>query len=201
MPRIRSIKPEIFMSPQVMNVCRDARLLFFGLITQADDHGRASADPRKLKAAIFPGDDDIGGQRVLELQVELESQGLAVFYDGGSHGRLYALPTWTDHQYVQKPKASVYPAPPRRPNGHIPDSSGRVSEVADTHTVGSDGSEGSDGKDLTRARAESEQPVDNSVPRAPAPDGRKNRQGESEEARRRRAEATDLVDRLARQKR
>ncbi|MEN9419175.1 MAG: hypothetical protein RI988_2795, partial [Pseudomonadota bacterium] len=36
MARIRTVKPEVWMSPQVMNLSAHARLLFIGLITQAD---------------------------------------------------------------------------------------------------------------------------------------------------------------------
>src|SRR4029077_4725218 len=112
MARIRSIKPELFMSPQVMNVGPLARLLFIGLISQADDDGRGSADPRKLKGLIFSGDDAISAADVAEMLEELLLQDLGVLYDGVKHGRLYALPSWGSHQYVERPRPSVYPAPP-----------------------------------------------------------------------------------------
>jgi hypothetical protein len=112
MARIRTIKPELFASPQVMNITRDARLLFIGLISQADDEGRGSADPRKLKAAVFGGDDDLTCGCVLEMLKEIEGQGLCITYDGGTHGKLYALPSWRQHQSLDRPRKSVYPASP-----------------------------------------------------------------------------------------
>jgi hypothetical protein len=189
MPRIRSIKPELFVSPQVMNLSRDARLLFIGLITQADDEGRGTADPRKLKAAIFGGDDDITTDLILELLTEIEKQNLCITYDGNGHGRIYALPSFREHQYIQRPKPSTYPKPPKQEltrasrsrvgsRNHI----GSAPDEADTGIGGSDrilgsdriGSEGSDRiGSQTRARAVAHDPVDNSDGRAPAPDGLK----------------------------
>jgi hypothetical protein len=108
MARIRTIKPEIWMSPQVMNLSHGARLLFVGLITQADDAGRGSADPRKLKAAIFGGD-DITSTDVRRWLDECSSQGLAVFYMSEKHGVLYQLPSWKSHQSIDRPRQSAYP--------------------------------------------------------------------------------------------
>jgi hypothetical protein len=150
--RIRTLKPEFNQSPQVMNLSHAARLLFIGLITQADDYGRGSADARKLRAAIFPGDEWITNGDIDGLMLEVERQALVILY-GPSSAPLYALPSWSGHQYVQRPKASNYPAPPDQSrNVH-----GTLTEAAVTSIGGSDriGSEGI-GKDRivsTRARA------------------------------------------------
>lgn len=110
MPRIRSLKPEVWQSPEVMNLTHSARLLFVGLITQADDEGRGSADPRKLKAAIFGGD-DITVENVRSWLSELASQWLAILYSVEGFGELYWLPSWELHQVVTKPTPSKYPMP------------------------------------------------------------------------------------------
>lgn len=110
MPRIRSIKPEIWLSAQVMNLTFPARLLFIGLITQADDDGYGSSDVRKLKAAIFGGD-DITLDQVSEMLSEIARQRLVVIYEADGYGALYWLPSWREHQYVQKPTPSRYPPP------------------------------------------------------------------------------------------
>lgn len=168
MPRIRSLKPEIFQSPQVMNLSRDARLLFVGLITQADDQGRGSADSRKIRAAIFPGDDDINVPRLADLKAEIAHERLAIFYTSEEQGDVYALVSWKRHQKVEKARDSIYPTPPknggeRSPNGTggIPDGShspnGHVieGEEAGRSRYGSDliRSEGSDLIRPLRARA------------------------------------------------
>ena len=110
MPRIRTVKPELWQSPEIMNISHSARLLFVGLITQADDEGRGSADARKLKASIFGGD-DITAENVKEWLAELAGQCLAVLYVVEGFGDLYWLPSWELHQVVAKPTPSKYPMP------------------------------------------------------------------------------------------
>jgi hypothetical protein len=151
MPRIRTLKPELWLSPQVMNLSHGARLLFLGLITQADDEGRGCADPRRLKAAIFPGD-DVTSANVGEWLLEVEAQRLARAYDGAEHGRLYELPTWRSHQSIERPKPSRYP--PSVTNQRS------VGDASLTSRGGSEGSEGSEGSKGSDARAHD--PVDKS---------------------------------------
>lgn len=110
MARIRSIKPELWLSAQVMNLSHSARLLFIGLITQADDEGYGSSDPRKLKAAIFGGD-DVTLANVGEMLSEIVTQRLVVIYEADGYGALYWLPSWKEHQYVPKPTPTRYPPP------------------------------------------------------------------------------------------
>lgn len=161
MPRIRTLKPELWLSPQVMNLTHGARLLFLGLITQADDEGRGCADPRRLKAAIFGGDDCTSSSVRAWLE-EIVAQRLAVTYDGGDHGELYEIPTWSEHQSIDRPRKSRYPSSSSlRRNIVEPSSKARE---------GSEGSEGSKGSDLTRARPKSGKAVDNS---GEEPDGLK----------------------------
>jgi len=110
--RIRTIKPEIWSSPQIMDLSRDARLLFIGLMTQADDEGRGLTDPRRLRAAIFPGDDDMAADRLVELLQELATQRLVELYATDDGIGLYALTGWRRNQKVDHPRPSSYPPPP-----------------------------------------------------------------------------------------
>ena len=101
------------MSPQVMNLSLGARLLFIGLITQADDEGRGVADPRKLKSAVFPGDEELNSEAILGFLEEVRRERLCSLYSSEEHGEVYALPSWNQHQRVEKPRKSYYPKPPR----------------------------------------------------------------------------------------
>ena len=151
------------MSPQVMNVDHSTRLLFIGLITQADDHGRGTADPRRLKAAIYGGD-DITSSNVRRWLDDLVAQNLVVIYETASHGLLYELPSWKAHQKIDRAKPSGYPPPSEslkivKSLASIVDdsSSDRRSVVGDR--IGSDGSLGSDritqeGPEIRRAIVE-----------------------------------------------
>lgn len=152
MARIRSVKPEIWMSPQVMNLSHSARLLFIGLITQADDEGRGSADVRRLKAAIFGGD-DVTSVHVHEWLTECSQQGLVILYRSETHGDLYSLPSWNRHQKVNRPSKSAYPPPPE--DTESPSTHGTLTEHSVNAHWGSIGSDGSriDRRDRTYARA------------------------------------------------
>lgn len=111
MPRIRSIKPEFWSSPQIGQLDPYWRLLFIAMWNWADDYGRGTCEPRELMGFAFPHDD--------EMTVEEFRRGL-----GGIHrvfgvkfyrvaGRSYYLiPTWEKHQKIDKrAKGSKYPSP------------------------------------------------------------------------------------------
>lgn len=182
-------------SPQVMNLSIWARWLFLGLILLADDEGRGSADPRKLKGGVFPGDDEITGPRVVDLLGEIERQGLVVTYDGNGHGRLYELPSFLDHQYIQRPKKSAYPSlSSPEDEKHSRTSNGRVPDMSRTSIGGSEGSEGSEGSQ-TRARAVDYVAVDKSRRVSARRSGRLK--SDPEEIERRRSEAAAIAKRLA----
>lgn len=144
MARIRTIKPEIWLSAQFMNLCHSARLLFIGLISYADDEGRGSADTRRLRAAVFGGD-DFQGSHVDAWLGEIVAQRLVLLYDTAEHGRLYQLTGWRGNQRIEKPQPSHYPAP------LFQERSGNVPGTVVERSRGIEGSKDLS-KDLTRAR-------------------------------------------------
>lgn len=111
MARIRTLKPEIWMSPQVMNLSHGGCLQFIGLITQADDEGRGTADPRHLKASIFGGD-DVAASNIRQWLDECSSNGRIAVYEVRGHGLLYELSGWKQHQKIflsdPVPSTSLY---------------------------------------------------------------------------------------------
>lgn len=112
MARIRTIKPEFFLSEHAATVSRDARLAFIGLWTQADRAGRLLDRPRRLKAVLFPYDADVDMEQLL---VELVTAQLLQRYH--VEGDTYlAIPTLATHQHfhVKEPPSSL-PAPPASP--------------------------------------------------------------------------------------
>jgi hypothetical protein len=149
MARIRTVKPDIWLSPQVMNLEVGARLLFIGLITQADDQGRGVADARRLKAAIFPGD-DVTAAQVDGWLSAIEAEGIANLYQAEGHGRLFQLLSWHIHQSINKPKPSNYPPP----TGYTEDKDGiaPVLVQAESRGIGREGN-GKEGKGHALPRA------------------------------------------------
>jgi hypothetical protein len=102
MPRARMIKPEFWSNEKAVDCSRDARLLLIGMWTQADDSGIVRDNPRELKMAVFPGDDDMPREKVAGLIEELCRAGLLERYtvDGATYLRAH---DWSDHQAIKHP--------------------------------------------------------------------------------------------------
>lgn len=111
--RIRSIKPEFYASESIGRLSRDARSLFIGLWSLADDQGRFRANPRLIASSLYPYDEDAIDLMPAWL-AELTAEGCIQLYTVGdnSYG---AVPKWTDHQKIDKPSASKLPPPPKVP--------------------------------------------------------------------------------------
>lgn len=56
MARKRTLDPGIWTSEQFLNCSIRQRLIFIGLISNADDEGRLRGEAKRIKALIFPGD-------------------------------------------------------------------------------------------------------------------------------------------------
>lgn len=111
MARIRTIKPEFFTSEAIASLPLAARLTFIGLWTHADDYGRLVDNPRIIKGAIWPLDDDVTPTDVslhIHMLVDL---GLLARYE--AEGRRYLhVCNWEEHQKMNRKAAAKHPAPP-----------------------------------------------------------------------------------------
>lgn len=77
MARIRSIKPGFFKNEDLAELSPWHRLCFAGLWTEADKAGRLEDRPRRLKADLFPYDDDVDMDGLL---ADLAAGGFIVRY-------------------------------------------------------------------------------------------------------------------------
>lgn len=111
MPRIRTVKPSFWGDEKVSQLSRDARLLFLGLVSFADDKGRFLASHQAIAGYVYPNDGDVTATKLKRWLDELTEQGLVVLYNGG-RVRYGAIPRWTRHQKISKPQPSVLPPPP-----------------------------------------------------------------------------------------
>src|SRR5690348_16547850 len=109
-PRIRSLKPEMWADEKVGCVSRDARLLFVGLITMADDDGRLRAMPAAILGHVFPYDLD-ALKKLAGWIDELAVAGLALPYTVAGHSYI-VLPGFERHQVINRRKESTLPSPP-----------------------------------------------------------------------------------------
>lgn len=105
MARIRTIKPEFWTDEDMSEVSESACLLAIGLLNYADDEGYFNANPKLIKAAIFPIRDQSGSIPVL--MRELSSVGYISLFSGHD-GKIYGLVNnFAKHQVINKAKNSI----------------------------------------------------------------------------------------------
>jgi hypothetical protein len=105
-PRIRTIKPELWESPDVLPMDDAFQALFCWLISQADDAGRLHTDASHIAYRRRRP------VKVVEDRLrQMEARGMVTRYQ--VEGRPYLeLVNWRDHQWISHPSKHVYPAPP-----------------------------------------------------------------------------------------
>jgi len=111
MPRIRTVKPELFMHEGLFDLAQKhqlpLQLAFIGVILCCDKEGRFCWELRRLKATILPYY-DVDMSEVLEIFV---THGFIRKYE--HQGLWYGcIPSWSKHQVINNEKKSILPAPP-----------------------------------------------------------------------------------------
>lgn len=108
MARKRMIDPS-FWEDEKLGSCEPiARLLFMGLISQADDEGRLKGHPSLLRSAIFPYDYDITNE-IMEVWLNtLSGHRLIIRYEIDSQ-RYILIKNFKKHQTINKPQKSKLP--------------------------------------------------------------------------------------------
>ena len=108
MPRIRTIKPDAFKSESLSAISRGARWTFAGLWTYCDDDGLGRADPRLIKAELYPLDDSTTAADVDNDMNELIDAGCLHTYMSG--GKVFIhIPGFRRHQRINRPTPSTLP--------------------------------------------------------------------------------------------
>ncbi|MBZ3906940.1 hypothetical protein [Streptomyces griseiscabiei] len=112
MARIRTIKPEAFVSESLAVVSLTAERTFLGLLTQADDQGR-----HRDHAAIIAGQLWVLRPEHTPSDVEtdlaqLADAGLICRYKTPDHKRYLHIVTWHQHQKINRPSKSRLPGCP-----------------------------------------------------------------------------------------
>ncbi|MEU8925231.1 hypothetical protein AB0D10_30560 [Kitasatospora sp. NPDC048545] len=112
MARIRSIKPETWVSETLAEVSIPAMVTFLGMTNHADDHGRHRDNAAIVYGVIWPMRDEIGRADVEEHLRQLASAGAICRYVGCDGRKYFHYPTWRNHQKIDKPSLSRLPACP-----------------------------------------------------------------------------------------
>jgi hypothetical protein len=107
MARIRSIKPESFQDEKLGPLDPIHRLVWYGLIAQADDEGRLIDNLKIIDAFIFPHSEH-SSRATLDL---LASMSRVIRYVGRSGQSIMQIVRWKDHQKIDRPTASRLDAP------------------------------------------------------------------------------------------
>lgn len=114
MARIRTIKPEFFYSETLAKVSLATERSFCGLFTHVDDTGRAKDVPAVMNGQLWP---TRGDHTVADMEADLAALAdpdlPAVICRYEVAGRRYLhLPSWHEHQRINKPTKSKLPPCP-----------------------------------------------------------------------------------------
>lgn len=108
MPRIRTIKPELWQDEKLAALDPLTRLVFVGLISMADDAGRLVDNVKSIDGFIFPETEDTA-KDALGILARLAR---ILRYEASSGQRVIQIVNWQRHQRVDHPNKYVLPAPP-----------------------------------------------------------------------------------------
>lgn len=102
--RIRTIKPDFWQHPVMQRQSDATKLLAIGLLNMADDEGYFFADPKAVRNAIRPNDDD---SRITTVSLQdLSKIGFIEMKEHPTHGMIGLIKSFTTHQVINKPKPS-----------------------------------------------------------------------------------------------
>ncbi|MDJ0465761.1 hypothetical protein [Streptomyces sp. H27-C3] len=113
MARIRTIKPEAFFSESLAEVSVEAERTFFGLFTQADDHGRHRDNAAIIAGLLWPLRAEHTSVHVEDDLHQLATAGLICRYTGCDGRRYLHIVTWSEHQKIDKRSQSRLPSCPQ----------------------------------------------------------------------------------------
>jgi hypothetical protein len=173
MPRIRSIKPELWADEALARLPRDARLLFIGMLNFADDEGRLRGNPLLIRAQVFPYEPDLDVGALLDALAE---GGFILKYETEGQSYLWVR-NFEKHQKIEKPSPSKLPPPPaKKPRRAVGEGSPTPPRIVGVGVGGdrSSGSEEGSGEDAPRDAAALQPPpppvqIEVQVPPAPTP--------------------------------
>ena len=114
MARIRTIKPEFWRSPDVMELDNFQKLLFIGLWNLADDEGRGVFSPEAIAADLFLTEYSLSPHGVLtdvsNAFVMYSELDMVQLYSVGRR-KYFQVQNWGKHQKINRPTPSKFPAP------------------------------------------------------------------------------------------
>lgn len=104
MARIRTIKPEFWTDEDMSELSEPACLLAIGLLNYADDEGYFNANPKLIRAAVFPIREP--SRSIPVLIQELSNCGYIAMYSTSDNKQFGHICNFARHQVVNKPRPS-----------------------------------------------------------------------------------------------
>jgi hypothetical protein len=104
MARTRQIKPRFFLNTELSDLDPLCRLLFIGLWTIADRHGRLKLNPKKIKAEILPYE-DLTCTALVRFLHQLTTKGFISTYRVNGEDYLQIV-NFEKHQHVHRDEKS-----------------------------------------------------------------------------------------------
>ncbi|MCX5123544.1 MULTISPECIES: hypothetical protein [unclassified Streptomyces] len=120
MARIRTIKPEAFSSESLAAVSIAAERTFYGLLTQADDHGRFRDQAAVIAGLLWSLRPEHGPIEVEDDLNQLAMADLICRYEGEDGKRYLHIVTFAKHQKVNRPSGVRHPVCPHHDAGRTP---------------------------------------------------------------------------------
>lgn len=126
MARKRMIAPSFWSDEKLGEQCSALeRLLFLGLISNADDEGIGRGNPKYLKSQIFPYD-DLTVDEFKKMLLNLSKHKLIILYQHEGQA-YYMVKNFLKYQTINKPTPSDFPKPEKSEStdtGTLPDNYG-----------------------------------------------------------------------------
>jgi hypothetical protein len=110
MPRIRTVKPEFFTSPDTAKASPMARILYAAMWCWADDYGVGETNLNGLLGFAFPDEDPVDRGELEELLREVSAAYSVLFYRASGRAYYY-IPSWSAHQKTEKRTKDAGPKP------------------------------------------------------------------------------------------
>jgi len=111
MPRNRMIKVDFWDDEKLAAISRDARLTYVALWNFSDDYGVVKGHHAWLKNNIYPYDESLKLETFTKWLLELETLNRIIPFS--TNGEIYYyIPTFLDHQTINRPSLQRNPEPP-----------------------------------------------------------------------------------------
>ena len=130
MARKRMIDPNMWQSEDFSHLTPLAKIVFVGMISNADDEGRGRAKPVYLKSILFPYDDALRAADIEKSLQEISAYLSVTLYDHDGN-KYYQLDNWHKWQKIDRPqKSQISP-----PNNTVGDDSSNDRRTLDDESL------------------------------------------------------------------